>query len=600
MAPPPRRPSPTRLLRTVLLAAALAAGALAAACSTAGGPERDLAELAERYWAWHLESHPLSATYMGYREGAGRMPDLSPRARDARSRQRRAFLRALEAIPRDALGDRDRITHRALEEELRAELAVEACRFPLWEVNHRNGPPASLLRLADLQPLETPEDARAMVRRWRAMGPYLEQRAANLREGLEAGLVPPRRPVELTIRQLDEALATPDSAWTLAEPLESPPGDWPDSTRNRFRRDLSAAVADDVRPAFAAYRKFLRDEVLPAAREGEGIGVSDLPLDGCYEALVRRHTSLARTAREIHETGREEIGRIESAIRELGARVLGTDELPEIQRRMREDPGLHFESAGGILEKAREATDRAREALPQAFGRLPEASIEVRPIPAHEAPYTTVAYYREPAADGSRPGVYFVNTHAPETRTRYEAEVLAFHEGIPGHHVQIALAQEMEGVPAFRRFRGSTAFVEGWALYAERLADEMGLYSGDLDRLGMLSFDAWRAARLVVDTGIHVFGWSRERAVRYMMDHTLLARNNVENEVDRYMAWPGQALAYRIGQREILRLRREARSALGESFDLADFNDRVLEHGAVSLSVLESEIEAWIEEAGGG
>lgn len=594
MPPTSRRSSPDRAPGRAPLLAALATAALVAACSPAPDPGRQLADLAERYWTWYLESHPTSATYLGYDVGADRMPDLSADAREARRRARRGFLEALEAIPRARLGDDDRVTHRALAEELRTELAVEACRAPLWRVNHRNGPPASLLRLPELQPLEDPEDGRAMVRRWRAMGTYLEQRAANLRAGLEEGLVAPRRPVELTVRQLEEALATPDSAWTLLDPLDDVPAAWPDSARDRFRRELTAAVGDVVRPAFARYRDVLRDEVLPAARTGGDLGAADLPLEGCYPALIRRHTSLELEARAIHDTGRAEIARIEAEIRALGARVLGTDSLPDIQRRLREDPAFHFDSAEGILEKARRATARARDALPDAFGRLPRASIEVRPIPAHEAPYTTVAYYREPAGDGSRPGVYFVNTYAPETRTRYEAEVLAFHEGIPGHHVQIALAQELEGVPAFRRFRGSTAFVEGWALYAERLADEMGLYSGDLDRLGMLSFDAWRAARLVVDTGLHAFGWSRQRAVRYMLDHTLLARNNVENEVDRYIAWPGQALAYKIGQREILRLRDEARAALGEAFTPAGFHDRVLDDGAVPLPLLRSEIEAWI------
>jgi uncharacterized protein (DUF885 family) len=592
LSPPP---SQARVHGARLALSVLAASVLASACSPAAPPGDRLAELAERYWAWYLESHPLSATYMGYEVGADRLPDVSAEARAARSARRRSFLRELEAIPRDGLDDGDRVTHRALEEELRTELAVEAaCRFPLWRVNHRNGPPASLLRLAELQPLEAPDDGRAMVRRWRAMDRYLEARAANLRAGLEEGLVPPRRPVELTVRQLEETLEEPDSAWTLLDPLDRIPPSWPDSARARFRTNLRTTVAESVRPAFAAYRDVLRDEVLPAARTGGRIGVSELPLEGCYPALVRRHTSLELTSRGVHERGRSEIERIEAAIRRLGSRVLGTDDLREVQRRLREDPDLHFESAEGILAKAREATHRARDALPGAFGRLPEASIEVRPIPDHEAPYTTVAYYRRPAADGSRPGVYFVNTHAPETRTRYEAEALAFHEGIPGHHVQIALAQELEGLPAFRRHQGSTAFVEGWALYAERLADELGLYSSDLDRLGMLSYDAWRAARLVVDTGIHAFGWSRERAVRYMLDHTLLARNNVENEVDRYVAWPGQALAYKIGQQEILRLREEARSRLGEGFELAAFHDRVLDDGAVSLSLLRSEIEAWL------
>ena len=282
----------------------------------------------------------------------------------------------------------------------------------------------------------------------------------------------------------------------------------------------------------------------------------------------------------------------------FGVRLFGTRDLTAIQNRLRSDSAMHFATRDEVEAKAVAALERARRAVPEWFGRLPRARCEVVRVPAHEEPDTTIAYYREPALDGSRPGRYFINTFQPETRTRYEAEVLAYHEALPGHHLQIAIAQELEHLPLFARYASSTAFVEGWALYTERLCDEMGLYTGDLDRLGMLSYDAWRACRLVVDTGLHAFGWSRQRAIAYMLENTLLAENNIANEVDRYIAWPGQALAYKLGQHQILTLRAEAEAAFGSAFDIAEFHDRVLENGAVTLAALRRNIEAWIAEAG--
>ncbi|MBM3984501.1 MAG: DUF885 domain-containing protein [Planctomycetes bacterium] len=261
---------------------------------------------------------------------------------------------------------------------------------------------------------------------------------------------------------------------------------------------------------------------------------------------------------------------------------------------------MHFASRDEVQAKAEEALARARQAMPQAFGLQPRAPCVVVRVPPHEERETTIAYYRGPAADGSLPGRYFINTFAPETRPRYEAEVLAFHEAIPGHHLQIAIAQEAAGLPRFRREGGSTAYVEGWALYTERLCEELSLYSGDLDRFGILSFDAWRACRLVVDTGLHAFGWSRQQAIDYLLANTLLAPNNVENEVDRYIAWPGQAVAYKAGQREILALRAEAERRLGERFDLRAFHDVVLGSGAVTLRVLRENVEEWIGAQLGG
>ena len=266
----------------------------------------------------------------------------------------------------------------------------------------------------------------------------------------------------------------------------------------------------------------------------------------------------------------------------------------EAVRKLRTDPAMHFATAEEVEAKAAEALARAKAAIPQWFGIVPKADCEVKVMGMHEAPYSTIAYYRQPAIDGSRPGTYMINTYKPETRPRYEAEALAFHESIPGHHLQIAIAQELTGVPEFRKQQGVTSYVEGWALYTERLADEMGLYSSDVDRIGMLSYDAWRACRLVVDTGMHAMGWSRQQAIDYMKENSVLAENNIVNEVDRYLTWPGQALAYKLGQLEILKLRDEARAKLGDRFDIRAFHDVVLRDGAVALPVLRSNVEAWV------
>jgi uncharacterized protein (DUF885 family) len=247
---------------------------------------------------------------------------------------------------------------------------------------------------------------------------------------------------------------------------------------------------------------------------------------------------------------------------------------------------MYFGSRQEVFAKAETALDRARAAIPGWFGILPVSACVVVPIAEHEEKHSTIAYYRQPAVDGSRPGQYYINTSEPETRPRYEAEALAYHESIPGHHLQIAIAQELTGLPDFRRHLGPTAFFEGWGLYTERLADEMGLYSGDLDRIGVLSFDAWRACRLVVDTGIHALGWTRRQAIDFTLEHTALAENNVSNEVDRYIVWPGQALAYKIGQLELLRMRDEARRDLGPAFDIRAFHDAVLGNGALGLKPL--------------
>ena len=291
--------------------------------------------------------------------------------------------------------------------------------------------------------------------------------------------------------------------------------------------------------------------------------------------------------------GLDEIASLEEQYRTAGGPVLGTEDLQEIYDRLRNDPALRFETSAEVKAHAQDALDRANAATPDWFGTLPQAPCVLMEMPEVGAEDQPLASYLPPAADGSRPGLFFINTTDPTTRTRYESEALAFHESVPGHHFQLSIAQEMEGLPAFRQNALVTVYVEGWGLYTERLADEMGLYSGDLERMGILSFDSWRAGRLVVDTGLHAFGWSRQQAIDYLTDNSPQVPNNIVNEVDRYIGYTGQALAYKIGQREMFRLRDQARRFMGDRFDIKGFHDTVLEAGPVPLDLLGDLVGDW-------
>jgi uncharacterized protein (DUF885 family) len=449
----------------------------------------------------------------------------------------------------------------------------------------------SFLNIPSLQPMRTEADGAALLSRWRAMGPWLDGAIARLRTGLSEGLSPVAVSVGRVIAQVDETLDRPIPEWPLSEPAHAPHPAWSNAAFRHFADEVIQVVSHEIRPAFARYRAFLADEALPAARDEAHAGIVNLPGVGeRYAAMARVHTTTDLTPQQIHEIGLAEIGRIDAELAELGARVLGTGSLSDTLAALRADPALTFGSADEVMAVAERSLRAAEAAVPAWFGRVPRTPCEVVAMPPHEEEHSTIAYYREPAADGGRPGRYYVNTWAPRTRPRYEAEALAFHESVPGHHLQIAIGQELTALPTFRRHAEVTAFIEGWGLYSERLADEMGLYSSELDRIGMLSFDAWRACRLVVDTGMHALGWSRTAAIGFMTEHSALAPNNIANEVDRYLGWPGQALAYKIGQLEQRRLRADAEAALGARFDVRAFHDALLGHGALPLGVMRTAV----------
>jgi uncharacterized protein (DUF885 family) len=568
------------------------------ATAAAATPSGALAALCDEYWQGFLAASPTFATSIGDTRFDDRLDDNSPAGRERDRKRLEGVLSRARALDANALPPADRLTRAALVEEVESQLAQIDCHFEDWVVDPLNGPQVEFMNLPDYTSVKKPEDARKYVTRVRAMGRYVDQHVANLGAGLASGRVATREAVRKTLDQLQALAAQPVEKWALMGPLAGHE-DWPAAESQALRQALAAAVRDSVAPAFVRYAAFLDKQALPAARPPEKAGLVALPGGvECYRKRIRSQTSLDLSPQEIHQLGLAEVARFREELAKLGQKVLGTSDVAEIQKRLRSDPAMHFRTAEEVEAKAREALARAERGIPAWFGVLPKARCEVKVMGMHEAPQSTIAYYRQPAADGSRPGFYMINTYKPETRPRYEAEALAFHESIPGHHLQIAIAQELKGMPEFRKHLGVTAFVEGWALYTERLSDEMGLYTGDLDRIGMLSYDAWRGCRLVVDTGLHAMGWSRQQAIDYMLANSVLAENNIENEVDRYITWPGQALAYKLGQIEILKLREEARKKLGARFDIKAFHDVVLRDGAVALPVLRQQVEAWIARAG--
>ena len=552
-----------------------------------------LLDIARRYWEERLAADPVYATALGDRRFDHALRDDTP---DAIARERARVATLLEeahAVVPEELADADRLTLTALKADARGVLDYLDAGLEAWAVDPLAGPQVQFFNIESFQPVRTPDEGRAMVERWRAMGAWFDSHAAVLRDEVSAGRVAVRDPVEKVIDQVEFLLGQPVDDWTLLKPLRVDRPDWTDAQRTAFAADLTEAVRDVVRPALERYHGALRDEVLPRARPSDSPGLVHIAGGSdAYRRLIRFHTSLDVSPEELHATGLAEVERINAEMLELGGSVLGEDDRAAILHRLRTDPALYFATPDEVQRKAEESLARATAAIPDWFGRLPRAACEVVPVPEHEAKHSTIAYYRQPAADGSRPGEYYINTSEPESRPRYEAEALAYHEAIPGHHLQLAIAQELTELPDFRRFAGVTAFIEGWGLYTERLSDEMGLYSSDLDRIGILSFDAWRACRLVVDSGMHALGWTRRQAIEYLLANTALAENNIVNEVDRYITWPAQAVAYKTGQLEILRLRDEAGSRLGGGFDIRAFHDAVLGNGALPLAALREVVEA--------
>lgn len=450
-------------------------------------------------------------------------------------------------------------------------------------IGSTTAPIAKLSQLTDLIPAGD-DDERDFLTRLSGVPEYLTKAAQRHRAGLAAGRLPVESLIRVAIAKLDANLADP-----AGDPLRRPP-----VTGHRVA-ERDRLLADLVRPAFAGYREVLATELAGRGRSAERPGLCWLPGgDTTYPALVRLHTTTERTAEELHRTGLELIEQLGEEYLKIGGAVFGLGTVAEVHTRMRTDPALRFGSAQEMLDSARAAMDRAWTAGPEWLG-LPERICGLAPVPSERAASASSASYAPGPLDGSKPGEYHVNTHRATERDRCVAEANTFHETVPGHHVQITLAQGMTGVPLLRRVAWVNSYMEGWALYSERLADEMGLYSDDLARLGMLANDSMRAARLVVDTGLHHFGWSRQRVVEYLRANTVMSEVEIQSETDRYIEDPGQALSYMVGRLEIQRLREFAERGMGTSFDLRSFHDLVLGTGPVPMAVLDDVVGRFVK-----
>jgi len=569
-----------------------------AADAVAGATDAALVAILADHWEFVMRWQPTYATTLGDHRYDDRLARRNAPAIAAYTGERDALIDRLAGLDPATLDATDAVTAKLLRGQLEASRGTDVCKFHEWSVDaYTSSPLAELSYLVESHIVKTPADAQNLIARLEQGALVVDDVIANLKTGLAAGRVASQEQIRRSLAQLDGELAKPLGELSLVTPkwTVAPDADpWPN--RTALVAQLHAVVQSRVVPALTRLRDLYRDQLLPNGR-GEVEGLASLPnADACYRAAIVFHVGLPLAPQELHDLGRREIARTDKELAELGAKVLGAKDLAATIAKLRTDRELYFATREDILAAAQAQLDRAKAAIPRYFSTLPKADCIMRETPAYEAPFSTVAYYRQPHYDGSKPGEYFVNTYKPETRARFEMEALTWHESIPGHHLQIAIAQELGALPAFRKLDGSTSYVEGWALYAERLADEIrpGLYTSDLDRLGKISFDAWRCARLVVDTGIHALGWTRAQAEAFMREHTALTEINISNEVDRYIGWPGQALAYKVGQLEILRLRAHAEATLGAKFDLKAFHAVVLGAGAVTLPVLADRVQAWI------
>jgi len=581
-----------RVARVTIVAAITAA----TSCSTADTtPETEAAatamRVAEEFVDGYYHQFPEEAYEIGYPDTPmDSLGDRGQAAMDAWRAREDAWLGELQGIdPAQLEGTDAAVPYAFTVDRIEASAARRVCRMELWNVSPTwTGWQSMLASTFSQQPVTTAEQRADAITRLRAVPAHLDTDVANLRAGRAAGYLAPQTNVDAVLRQVDGLLdGNPETS-----PFYDPAKRADDAA---FAQEVRGIVANEVNPAIQRYRTFLAGEY--RGRDLAGVGANP---DGeaCYAASVRFHTSLAMDAREIHETGIREMQRIQSEMSRIAKESFGGDDVKALLERLRTDPQYTFRSEDDVIAYARAAVDRAAVAVHDWFGFVPDAQVVIKPFPAYQQA-SGGGFYSAGSLDGSRPGTYELGTYQPEKISKAGMEATAFHETYPGHHLQMSVALFGKGVHPVLRYVYVASMAEGWGLYSERLADQMGLYSSDLDRLGMLSNQALRAARLVVDPGMHVLGWTRDQAIQYMLENTAESRNSVESEVDRYLAVPGQATAYMLGSLEIQRLRGDAVQKLGSRFDIKGFHDIILGNGAVSLPMLRQAVAKWVETRSG-
>ncbi|HLF26099.1 MAG TPA: DUF885 domain-containing protein [Anaerolineae bacterium] len=544
-------------------------------------------------WEFRMREDPLFATQCGDHRYDDRLPTISEADADRRLAQLRAFRVRAQAIDGAALSDADRLNQaifaRYLADEI-AEIEFRAYRLPLAKAG---GFHSTFTELPDFAPFNTPLDYENYIARLQAFPTYVAGQIEVMRAGLREGHLPPRAilsGVDESLRSLSVDDATRS---VFFKPFELFPKTIGEADQRRLAAAGRAAIANSIVPGYRALLDFVTGEYLPAARAD--VAASSLPNGQAFYAhRVRYFTTLDITPQRVHEIGLAEVQRIRAEMEAVMHTAGFQGDFKEFIDFLRTDPRFYVETPAALMKEVALVLKKIDGELPRLFQTLPRAPYGIKPVPDHIAPYTTTAYYFPLAGDGSRAGFYYVNTYDLKSRPLYEIEALSLHEAVPGHHLQIALQQEIADLPNFRRFGWVTAFGEGWALYAERLGLEMGFYQDPYSDFGRLTYEMWRACRLVVDTGLHSLGWTRQQAIDYMAANTASTLLNLANEVDRYIAWPGQALAYKLGELKIRELRAQAEQQLGSRFDVREFHDIVLRDGALPLAVLEAKVKRWL------
>jgi uncharacterized protein (DUF885 family) len=551
-----------------------------------------LLSLFDEGWQYELRTSPEMATSLGDNRYNDRLKDRSPGSYQSDLEARRKFLDRFEALNPAGLSAQDALSRELMVRNLRQD--IEEARFKPWEmpVNQMEGPHLGWLEMLGLTPFKTVKDYDDYLSRLHQVPGALDQVTGNMRQGMKDGLMQPRYLLGKVAAQTQEISDTSAEASPFAKPLSNFPAGISDADQKRLRSAVLAAIKGEVLPAYKRFAAFVRDDYAPHGRTEPGVWA--LP-DGAerYRFQIRRMTTTDLTPEEIHQIGLKQLADTEAEMLAL-AHKLGFNDLASLNEHIRNDRKFYATSGQQVLDLYTKYTRQMEAQLPKLFGRLPQNKLEVIPMDPFRAKNAVPADYNAGAQDGSRPGHINVNEWDPEHRLTLNIEAIAYHEGVPGHHLQISIAQELRDLPPFRKNGEYTAFVEGWALYSERLGKEIGFYEDPYSDYGRLENEMWRAIRLVIDTGVHEKHWSREQMVEYFHRYTAMDEPNVQSEVDRYIAWPGQALAYKLGQLEILRLREEARQKLGAKFDLRAFHDEVVGSGPLPLGVLHSQVESWI------
>jgi uncharacterized protein (DUF885 family) len=564
----------------------------AKAPKSANGP---LLKLFEQTWQEDLADNPIQATSLGDPRFNDKLPDMTQVAIDARQKQNYARLQTLAKIKRDKLAKADQLNYDLFERDIKTR--IRAYQFKPWmfEVSTYSGP-QQLAEVAEFAPFATVKDYDNWIARINASGTYIDQWIVLLTQGTTEKLTQPRIVINKVLEQLQGPLTGDPEANPFYAPFKKMPAGIPDAEKTRLTGAARTAITTVAIPAFQRFDKFLREVYLPASRDG--VGISEIPGgDQYYRNRIALYTTIDNPdPARIHNIGLDEVKRIRGEMEKTleGINFLGT--VDQFLSFLRNDPRFFFKTPEELLAAYTRTANAIKPELPKLFGRLPRTDFEIKVIPAATAPTTTTAYYLPPTLDGSRKGAFYVNLYKPESRPTWEVEALTAHESVPGHHLQIALQYELANLPNFRRNADYTGFIEGWALYSEKLGYDLGLYKDDFSKFGQLNYDMWRAVRLVVDTGMHAFHWTRDQAIYYFKQNTGRSDLDIQNEVDRYISWPGQALSYKLGQLKIQALRDEAQKALGERFDIRAFHDKLLGMGALPLAVLEVEMRAWIAE----